>query len=322
MKKNQDIHPDLQEVGLLAVLPKIYSRKTSAVANHVLYKSIGHQVQSPFLRMEEHFIKRSDGSLLRLCVYLPKKTTREMPGLVWFHGGGYSMGIPEMDERSYEALMETRPSVIVAPDYRRSIDAPYPAALIDGYLALKWLKKHGTDFGCRLDQLMVAGNSAGGGLTVALALLARDRKEINLAFQMPLYPMLDDRMITDSARSNRAPVWNSRANRIAWKLYLDNQYGSKNVSIYAAPARNKDVKGLPPACTYVGSIEPFFDETVAYVRRLKQAGIPVAFKIFPGAYHGFSQVKPDTELAKQAQAFMKKNYAYAVDHFFMEQVEK
>src|SRR5690606_30824760 len=132
-----------------------------------------------------------------------------VPGVLWIHGGGYAQGVPEMSHDMYRQLIGTRDCVIVAPDYRLSIDAPYPAALEDCYEVLLWMKDHAQELGIRSDQLMVGGESAGGGLTAALAMYARDRGEVNLAFQMPLYPMIDDRMVTESAGDNNAYVWNS-----------------------------------------------------------------------------------------------------------------
>ncbi|MGM0215239.1 alpha/beta hydrolase [Enterococcus sp. AZ109] len=317
MANSKEIAPELKGNLLFKLFPLVYSKNLSKLANKFLYRTRGGRVKSNQLHFEERFIPRTDGSQLRLCIYRSKEPTKNTPGILWLHGGGYSMGIPEMDERTYEALMATRPCTIVAPDYRRSVDAPYPAALEDSYLALKWLKEQGEAYGCRLDQLMVGGNSAGGGLTVAVTLLARDKQEVQLAYQMPLYPMLDDRMITDSAKDNQAPVWNTRANRIAWNLYLDE---IADVPSYAAPARATDYSGLPPACTYVGDIEPFYDETCQYVKNLEAVGIPVAFKVFQGAYHGFSQVNPNTQIAQDAFDFFVENYRYACEHYFAKQV--
>src|SRR3546814_1812257 len=109
------------------------------------------------------------------------------------------MGTPEQDITTCRRLITAQPCVIVASDYRLGIEAPYPAALDDCHDALLWLKTHAGELGVRDDQLAVAGMSAGGGLTAALTLLARDRGDVNIAFQIPLYPMIDDRMDSESA---------------------------------------------------------------------------------------------------------------------------
>lgn len=218
----------------------------------------------------------------------------------------------------YKRLLDTKDCVIVAPDYRLSIDAPYPAALKDCYEVLLWMKEHAKELGIRDDQLMAGGESAGGGLTVALALYARDKGEVNLAFQMPLYPMMDDRMETESARDNNAPVWNSATNRWGWKLYLGELYG-QDVPAYAAAARAEDYRNLPPAVTFVGDIEPFRDETIQYVENLRSAGVPVNFEIYKGAYHGFDIIHSKAQVSQTARKFLMDAFQYAADHYFAPQ---
>jgi acetyl esterase/lipase len=241
------------------------------------------------LRNEEYFIPRADGSSLRLCVYTPNEREARAPGLLWIHGGGYAIGVPEYDSFFIRRFMDSHGAVVVSPDYTLSLEKPYPAALEDCYSALLWLARHGEEFGMRSDQIFIGGDSAGGGLCAALALLARDRGEVNIAFQMPLYPMLDDRP-TESSRDNNAPMWDTESNQIAWKLYLGELYNTENVPAYAAPGRATDYSGLPPTCTFVGGAEPFRDETVAYINRLNQANIPTFFQIYPGGFHGFDMV--------------------------------
>ena len=109
--------------------------------------------------------------------------------------------------------------VVLAPGYRLSLQAPYPAATEDCYAALLYLKEHAAALGVRSDQIMVGGESAGGGLCAAVCIRARDTGEVNVAFQMPLYPMLDDRD-TETSRENHGRVWNTRRNHLAWRLYL------------------------------------------------------------------------------------------------------
>ncbi|MGM0900694.1 MAG: alpha/beta hydrolase fold domain-containing protein [Bacillota bacterium] len=152
---------------------------------------------------------------------------------------------------------------------------------------------------------MVGGESAGGGLAAALSLYARDTKEVNIAYQMPLYPMMDDRMTTELARENNAPIWNSTTNRWAWKLYLGELF-EKDVPVYAAAARATDYRNLPPTITFVGDIEPFRDETIQYVTNLKEAGIPVDFELYKGCYHGFDIISPTAEISKKATSFFIK----------------
>ncbi len=257
-------------------------------------------------------VPRTGGGTVRVRLYQPLNHSAPLPVIVWLHGGGYAIGVPEQDHAMFQQFMTASPCVIVAPDYRLSVEAPYPAALEDCYDTLLWTKNHAEKLGINRNKLIVAGSSAGGGLTAALCLLARDRGEVNIAFQMPLYPMIDDRMTTESARNNQAPVWDSNMNLWGWRLYLGDRFGGE-VPAYAAAARATDYRNLPPMATFVGDLEPFRDETLHYVENLRQAGVRVDFQLFPGCYHGFDVVCPDAEVSKRAMEFLMSAYIRAVE---------
>ncbi|WNB84814.1 alpha/beta hydrolase [Cellulomonas sp. ATA003] len=233
-----------------------------------------------------------------------------MAAVLWIHGGGYAIGTPEQSRATAERLVAASGCVVVLPDYRLSTEAPYPAALDDCEDALRWLRDSAAGLGVADDQLMVGGESAGGGLAAALTLLARDRGEVAIAFAMPLYPMIDDRP-TGSSRDNGAPVWNTATNEGAWDLYLGALRGG-DVPTYAAPARAEDLRGLPPTLTFVGDAEPFHDEVVDYVRRLRDADVPVTSTVYPGAFHGFDLVAPWAPVSRQARAFLLDGFRHAV----------
>jgi acetyl esterase/lipase len=147
-----------------------------------------------------------------------------------------------------------------------------------GKKALLWMKDYAKELGIRKNQLMVGGDSAGGRLTAALSIYARDKGEVAIAFQMPQHPMLDDRMTTESAKDNNAPVWNAKSNFYVWKPYLGELYGTSEMPYYAAPARAENYKGLTTTATFVGELEPFRDETIQYVESLRKAEDPVEFQ--------------------------------------------
>lgn len=320
--KNEMIHPELRTRGQLIrkVMPffKTFYR-CDIVQNFI------NGIYRKALRYDQIWISRPnsapDSPKLRLCIYGPEEKKEQVPGLIWMHGGGYAMGIPEQDNYFIKSFIRESGCIVVAPDYRLSSEVPYPAALEDCYTALLWLKEHASLYGVRSDQLMIGGDSAGGGLTAALSIYARDRREVSIAFQMPLYPMLDDRMMTESSQNNDAPVWNSRSNENAWKQYLGELYGTDDVPVYAAPARLTDYHNLPPAFTFVGSIEPFRDETIAYMEQLKAAGIPVEYEVFSGCFHAFDLMCKNSSPARQARQLLMKNFRYATAHYFAVQPE-
>lgn len=253
---------------------------------------------------------RRDGSPLRLLLVRPVVPRTAVPGVLWIHGGGYAVGTPEQSRATAERLVAATDCVVVLPDYRLSTRAPYPAALDDCYTALLWLREHAQELGVADDQLAAGGESAGGGLTAALTLLARDRGEVAVAFQVPLYPMIDDRP-TASSRDNRAPVWNTATNQGAWDLYLGDLRGG-DVPAHAAPSRAADLRGLPPTVTFVGDLDPFHDEVLAYVEALRAAGVPVTSRVFPGAFHGFDALAPSAPISRQARAFLLDGFRRCV----------
>ena len=257
---------------------------------------------------------------IRLLILRPlEKSEKPVPGVLWVHGGGYQSGsAKDIFVTRALSLVVKFGAVLVAPDYRLSKRHPYPAALHDCWAALLYLKEHAGELGVRPDQIMVGGESAGGGMAAALCMLARDRGEVNIAFQMPLYPMLDDRE-TPSSKDNHAPNWNSRRNRKAWKRYLREAWGTDLVSCYAAPARCKDYHGLPPCYTFVGDIEPFYCETVDYVRHLQEAGVRAEVDVYPDWFHAYDLFFPAKKVVREAIARFEAQVQYAFEHDFAPQ---
>ena len=245
-----------------------------------------------------------------------KKAQAQTPGILWIHGGGYATGMAEMAYFSRPlALVKKYGAVVVCLDYRLSVESPYPAALEDCHSALCWMKEHAAELGINDSQIMVGGESAGGGLTAALCMYARNKRSVNIAYQMPLYPMLDDRD-TESSRDNHAPIWNTKRNHAAWKLYLK---GLTEIPPYAAPARQTDYSNLPPAYTFVGDIEPFYCETLTYIENLKVAGVEASVDAYPNWFHAYDMFFPFKAMAKQAIAKFEEQFCYAAEHYFAPQ---
>lgn len=314
-QSSEQIDEQLKSAGRAASFIMRPSKLGFRFLNWMLRRSVGKDMDG--VMSSTVWVDRSDGNgTIRTRVFRPKTTTN-LPILIYFHGGGYAMGAPEQDSclTIFKTLMDVRECVVVSPDYRLAMDDPYPAGLHDCYDTLLWVKEHADEIGGRDDQIFVAGDSAGGGLTAAVSLLARDKGEVNIAFQMPLYPMIDDRQINPSAVNNTMPIWNSKHNKVAWELYLRGLKGAETPA-YAAPARATNYADLPPAATFVGALDPFADETKAYVENLKAAGVAAQLRVFDGCYHGFDQVVPHADKSKAAIKFMNDAYAYAVDNYF------
>lgn len=264
---------------------------------------------------EIHIARRSGGGSIRTRIYRPKAADAKLPVLLYLHGGGYFFGTPEAFAPMIERFIATRPCIVVSPDYRKSFDAPYPAAIDDCYDTLLWIRDHIAEYGGDPQRILAGGHSAGGGLTAALSLRARDRGEVKIAYQMPIYPMIDDRMQHPSAIGNTAPWWNSKTNALGWQLYLADLHRSgAQIPSDAAPARATDYRNLPPTMTLVGELDPFRDETIAYVEHLQSAGVPVSFKRYDGCFHAFDMVASSSEPGADALKFTLDCFATALDH--------
>ncbi|WP_449620903.1 alpha/beta hydrolase [Robertmurraya sp. Marseille-Q9965] len=256
------------------------------------------------VKISNQFIVGPEANLsVRVKVYEPKVKNEVLPGLLWIHGGGYVLGTADDNDLLCQQFVTDANCVVVSVDYRLAPENPYPAPLEDCYAALKWFSENAEELGVDATRIGIAGASAGGGLTAALSLLARDRKGPQLCFQMPLYPMIDDRNNTPSSLEITGDfIWNHDLNEKGWSMYLNGQNGTDNVSPYAAPARAEDLSGLPFTYTCVGQLDPFRDETLDYVSRLAQAGVDVEFHLYPGAYHGFELISPNASISQRAVA--------------------
>ena len=205
-------------------------------------------------------------------VHAPAERTGSLPGVLAIHGGGYVIGDRTMYDGLFDRWCVDPGMVAVSVGYRLAPETPYPGPLEDCYRALVWTAAHADELGIDPSCIGIYGASAGGGLAAGLALLARDRGDVDIAFQFLQYPMLDDRQITDSSRLDDLYVWSRRSNSFGWKAYLGDLYGGDHIPAYAAAARAEDLGGLPPAYVCVGALDGFRDEDIDYARRLLQAG--------------------------------------------------
>jgi acetyl esterase/lipase len=206
---------------------------------------------------------------ISLRVHRPVSSDGRLPALLWIHGGGYVMGKAALDDAVCRHFAEKLGIVVAAVDYP--------------------------------NRVAVGGASAGGGLAAAVALLAHERGDVPIAFQLLIYPMLDDRTAArNDLDETRFRLWNQNANRFGWQAYTGHLPGSVEVSGLAAPARYQDLSGLAPAWIGVGTLDLFYEEDVAYASRLKDAGVECELDIVDGAFHGFDNIRPK---ARVSQAF-------------------
>lgn len=259
-------------------------------------------------------IERSAGrGTIKTWVVTPKNgADGNLPIVLHLHGGGYAIGAPFQDYALFDRYMAARPCIFVAPQYRRSFQSLAPAAVEDAHDALVWARDNANALGGRADKIFVMGESAGGGLTAGLSLMARDRGEVAIAAQFPIYAMLDDRNTVSSNLSRGDLTWSVEKNKVAWDLYLGGS--DAPVSPYAAPTRAADLSGMPPSFGFIGDNDIFLQENTDYFARLEAAGVPTRFKVFQGAYHGAEIVAPDGELGQRIWDYATAAYAQAVDN--------
>jgi acetyl esterase/lipase len=220
-------------------------------------------------------------------VHRAKDAEGLLPAIVTIHGGGYVIGSYDMDSPLLDRWCPALGVVGVSVEYRLAPETSYPGPLEDCYAALRWTYENADDLGIDRDRIGLYGLSAGGGLAAALALLARDRGEVPLAFVLLDCPMLDDRQQTPSINADGLYVWTSGSNEFGWRSYLGDLYGSDEVPSYAAATRAADLSGLPPTCIVVGAIDGFRDEDIAYAQRLNQSGVPCELHVIAGLPHAY-----------------------------------
>jgi len=232
--------------------------------------------------------------------YRPQGVCVPLPCLLHIHGGGFVIGDAAHLEQVHRRISARLRCCIASVNYRLAPETRSPGQVEDCYAALAWLVREAARLGVDPTFIGVGGESAGGGLAAALALLARDRGEYSLKFQHLIYPMLDDRTCVDPAPHAFAGeyIWTPGNNVFGWASLLGSPPGGDAVSIYAAPARATDLSGLPPTFLAVGALDLFVDENMEYGRRLIRAGVPVELHVYPGSFHAFD-VSPTAAVSNQ-----------------------
>lgn len=267
------------------------------------------RVPMPSARLPEGITRRElavePGSAVHVRVIGP--TDRgPRPVVLWIHGGGYVMGRAKQDDGLCGRLAARLGVTVVSVDYRLAPEHPFPAPLEDCFAAYEFVHREAGSLGVDPARMVIAGQSAGGGLAAALTLLVHDRQRPAPRLQLLLYPMLDDRTVTRVIDGRHHRLWDAESNRYGWASYLARDGGSDGISDHAAPARRRDFGGLPPAWIGVGTCDLFHDENLAYAAQLRAAGVPTTLEVVDGAFHAFDAVAPK---AKVSQRFFESQVA-------------
>ena len=240
----------------------------------------------------ERMIPGPDGAPdVPIRIYMPKDRTEPGPGFVNFHGGGFILGDLEIEHPRCLVMAAEGGAVSIGVDYRLAPENPFPAGLEDCYATLQWVVSHTEELKIDPAKIAIGGGSAGGNLAAAVALLARDRGGPDVAFQMLIYPVVDDKCETPSMKNGAGLyIWDYQNSLDMWNQYIGKD--RSNVSPYAAPARVADLSDLPPAYVMTCEHDPLRDEGIIYAMRLMDAGVQVELHSYPGTVHGFDFLTP------------------------------
>ena len=282
--------------GGLNAIPDIVQRR-AAVASMLAAIEVA---PNPRVTFEDRTVPGPDGEPdISVRIYRPVESAGQLPGIYFIHGGGMILGDIEGEDAAATKLCDEVGAVVVSVEYRLAPEHPHPAPVEDCYAGLVWTAKNASELGIDADRLAIFGASAGGGLALATALVARDRGGPQVRFLMPIYPMIDDRNQTPSSHEiTDIGIWDRAGNIEAWAWYL----GGKEADEYAAPSRAEDVSGLPPTFIDVGTVDLFRDEDIAFAQRLMQAGVPTELHVYPGSYHASETFAPDAALSQRIWA--------------------
>ncbi|WP_227978551.1 alpha/beta hydrolase [Deinococcus terrestris] len=288
------LHPELRSPLLRLRHPAFSGPVVSALSR------VPRRVSDP---ADVHFERRdvpgpAGAPDVTVLLYRPQNGQRNPAALLYLHGGGFITGSADAYHRQCTRFANELGLLVVNVDYRLAPKTPFPGPLEDCYAALKWLHAHAAELGVDPERIAVAGDSAGAGLAAGLAQLAHDRGEVSVAFQLLLYPMLDDRTVLRTDHGGRGEfVWTPGSNRLGWTAYLGHAPRLEDAPAYAAPARREDLSGLAPAWIGVGTLDLFYLEDREYARRLVEAGVPCEFFEVDGAYHASELFMPGASVS-------------------------
>jgi acetyl esterase len=239
----------------------------------------------PVYEVVDREVPGPDGQL-PVRLYRPQDGGQAMPTLVYFFGGGWTLGSIDTSDGICRSLANLVPCQVITVGYRLAPEHPFPAAVQDCYAATRWIAAHHKEFGIDPERLAVAGDSAGGNLATVTTLLARERGEPGLAAQALIYPNTKYQADTESMRDNDDPaLFNRRSVAWYWRHYLTSADDGANPLV--SPLLAEDLTGLPPALVITAEYDPLRDEGEQYAARLRAAGVPVQATRYGGMVHGF-----------------------------------
>lgn len=257
----------------------------------------GQAVAEPVHQVDDRTIPGPAGEI-PVRVYRPSDD-RPLPVVVWFHGGGWTIGNLDTHDNTCRSLANGVGCVVVSVDYRLAPEHKFPAAVDDALAATEWVAEHATEVGGDPARVAVAGDSAGGNLAAVVSLLARDAGTPDLAYQLLVYPVTDHEFESASMRGNATGYFlEQESMRWFYNQYLNDENDGADWRF--SPLRAAELSGLPPAFVLTAEFDPLRDQGELYARELEAAGVPVELRRYDGVFHGFFGMREFIEPAQQA----------------------
>jgi acetyl esterase/lipase len=282
------VHPDLRGFAR-RIMAGAASQPPLTAATLPRFRAVLDAPPPPGAGAEKRVIPGAQGQPPVTVYVVNARPGLSRPIVLHTHGGGFIGGSARSAVPALAELCKALDCVAVTVEYRLAPETTFAGSIEDNYAALAWLHRHAASLGGDPSRIALLGESAGGGHAALLAITARDRGEVPVAFQCLIYPMLDDR--TGSTRPVPPHlgriIWTAEQNRFGWRSFLGMPPGGARVPRAAVPARLGDLSGLPPAFVGVGALDLFLDEDITYARRLNDSGVAAELIVVPGAYHGF-----------------------------------
>src|SRR5512133_1868910 len=229
-------------------------------------------------------------------VYRPAATRGVLPAVIYTHGGGWVLGDRETHDRLVRELTVGADAVVVFVDYDRSPEARYPVAVEESYEVLKYVAQHPEEFGADGSRIAIAGDSVGGNMTAAVALLAAERKGPAIRAQLLFYPVTDASMSTASYSQFADGPWLTKKGMAwFWDQYLPDVTKRADIHVSLINASSEQLKGLPQTLIMVDENDVLRDEGEAFARKLAAAGVTVESVRYNGTIHDFMLLNPIAE---------------------------
>jgi acetyl esterase/lipase len=281
-----NIHKDF---AFLRFFP--HTKKWQIPVYNALFKWQFKSTKAPqHIEIAAHKIKGFEHKDIEVLVFKPKGIQADAPCLVYCHGGGFFIEAAKVHKKMMFEYAEKAKCMVIFPHYRVSLNNPFPTSLEDCYAALKWTNDNAAMLGIDKNKIAIGGDSAGGNLATCVAQMALDRKEINLCFQLLVYPVCDHTLRTESMQTFQdTPLWNTPSSKLMWEVYLRGK-DRHNLPNYVSALQRTDLKGLPPAYIETAEYDCLRDEAILYAQKLKEAHIEVELNQTQGTIHAYDIV--------------------------------